>query len=65
MGVDNFTLLQPTGDAPYVFVSYVRPPGGAVGFMLAQLTKPSFHRYVRGALKANGMTALPVLFKLA
>lgn len=65
VGVDNFTLLQPTGDAPYVFVNYVRLPGGPVGFMLAQLSKPSFHRYVRGTLKANGMTALPVLFKLA
>lgn len=60
-GVDNSTLLQPTGDAPYAFVNYVRLPHGAPRFMLDQLTRPSFHSYVRRILKDNGMAAFPLL----
>ena len=33
-GVDNSTLLQPIGEAPYAFVNYVRLPRGPVRFML-------------------------------
>jgi hypothetical protein len=60
-GVDNSTLLQPTGEAPYAFVNYVRLPRGPVRFILDQLTRPSFHTFVRTKLRANGMVALPLL----
>lgn len=65
MGTDNATLLQPTSAAPYAFINYVRLPHGAARFMLAQLSKPSFHTYVRRTLRDNGMVALPLLCKPA
>jgi hypothetical protein len=60
-GVDNSTLLQPTGGAPYAIVNYVRLPRGPVRFMVDQLTRPSFYTFVRPKLRANGMVALPLL----
>ena len=60
-GVDNSTLLQPIGEAPYAFVNYVRLPRGPVRFMLDQLSRPSFYTFVRTKLRANGMVALPLL----
>ena len=60
-GVDNSTLLQPIGEAPYAFVNYVRLPRGPVRFMLDQLIRPSFHTFVRTKLRANDMVALPLL----
>jgi hypothetical protein len=65
VGVDNSTLLQPTSDGPYAFVNYVRLPHGATRFLLAQLSRPSFHTYVRRRLRDHGMVALPVLCKPA
>lgn len=63
LGVDNTTLLQPVDEAlsPYAFVNYVRVPGGARGFLLGMLTRPSFHTHVRRTLRSYGMTALPLL----
>jgi hypothetical protein len=43
VGLDNSTLLQPTSGGPYAFVNYVRLPHGATRFLLAQLSRPSFH----------------------
>lgn len=65
LGVDNTTLLQPLDQAasPYVFVNYVRVPHGARGFLLAMLTRPSFHTHVRQSLRKHGMAALPLLAK--
>ena len=60
-GVDNSTLLQPTAGTPYAFVNYVRLPGSGPRFLLDQLRRPSFHRYVRRALTSNDMAALPLL----
>ena len=60
-GVDNSTLLQPIGEAPYAFVNYVRLPRGPVRFMLDQLIRPSFYTFVRTQLRAKGMVALPLL----
>jgi hypothetical protein len=60
-GVDNSTLLQPIGEVPYAFVNYVRLPRGPIRFMLDQLTRPSFHAFVRAKLRANDMVALPLL----
>jgi hypothetical protein len=65
VGVDNSTLLQPTSQAPYALVNYVRLPHGATRFLLAQLSRPSFHTYVRRTLRDNGMVALPILCKPA
>jgi hypothetical protein len=65
VGVDNSTLLQPTSQAPYALVNYVRLPHGATRFLLAQLSRPSFHTYVRRRLRDNGMVALPILCKPA
>jgi hypothetical protein len=64
-GVDNSTLLQPTGEGPYALVNYVRLPHGATRFLLAQLRRPSFHTFVRRTLRDNGMAALPVLCRPA
>lgn len=64
-GVDNSTFLQPTSEAPYAFVNYVRLPHSAARFMLAQLSRPSFHTHVRRTLRENGMAALPLLCKPA
>lgn len=63
LGVDNATLLQPVDQAtsPYVFVNYVRVPNGARRFLLAMLTRPSFHTHVRRILRERDMTALPLL----
>jgi hypothetical protein len=63
--VDNSTLLQPTGEGPYALVNYVRLPHGTTRFLLAQLSRPSFHTYVRRRLRDHGMVALPVLCKPA
>lgn len=62
-GVDNSTLLQPLDDAPYTLVNHVRLPGGPVRFLLAQLIRPSFFKRVRAALRAEGMSALPVFYR--
>lgn len=64
-GVDNSTLLQPTGASPYAFINHVRLPGSGAHFLLNQLSRPSFHRHVRRTLKDNGMTALPLLCRPA
>lgn len=65
LDVDNTTLLQPLREtpSPYVFVNYVRVPHGARGFLLAMLTRPSFHTHVRRTLRKHNMTALPLLVK--
>jgi hypothetical protein len=65
LGVDNSTLLQPSGQAPWALVNYVRLPHGATRFLFAQLRRPSFHTYVRRRLRDHGMAALPVLGKPA
>jgi hypothetical protein len=60
-GVDNSTLLQPTSQAPYALVNYVRLPHGPTRFLLAQLSRSSFHPHVRRRLRDHGMVALPIL----
>lgn len=58
-GVDNSTLLRPTGPAPYVFVNHVRLPCGPVRFLL-RFTRPSFRRVVARRLAADGIGNAPV-----
>ncbi|WP_017539181.1 hypothetical protein [Nocardiopsis halophila] len=60
-GVDNSTPLRALDDSRFAFVNDARLPGGAVPFLLGQLTRPSFHTFVRARLKADGMVALPLL----
>ncbi|GAA3738205.1 hypothetical protein GCM10022205_25340 [Spinactinospora alkalitolerans] len=60
-GVDNSLPLQAIGASPFGFVNYARLPGRAVPFLVNQLTRPSFHTFVRRRLKTNGMVALPLL----
>ena len=62
-GVDNSTLLCAEEDAPYVVVNYVRIPGAVVSFMLQQVLRPSFYRYVRALLKGHRLTSLPLFVR--
>ncbi|MFC5744409.1 hypothetical protein [Actinomadura rugatobispora] len=62
-GVDNSIPLRPLGESPYAMVNYARIPGKAAPFLVRQLTRPSFHRFVRPRLKEHGMTALPLLVR--
>lgn len=64
-GLDNSTLLQPIGDADYVFVNHARWDVGLARLMLEQFVKPSFWTYVRANLRANRTVAMPVLYRLA
>jgi ABC-type transporter Mla MlaB component len=61
--VDNSTLLRTDDGAPYLLVNYVRLPATIVGFLMNQLTRPSFHRYVRRMLKANQLTSFPLFVR--
>jgi hypothetical protein len=64
-GLDNSTLLQPIGEADYVFVNHARWDHGLARLMLEQFAKPSFWTYVRANLRANRTVAMPVLYRLA
>lgn len=65
MDVDNTRLLQPDPEvaqaAPYPLVNYVQAPCGPAAFLRRQLTRPSFHTYVRRLLHEHQMTSLPLL----
>ena len=62
-GIDNSTLLRTQDSAPYVVVNYARLPGAVVAFMLQQLLRPSFYRYVRALLKRHRLTSLPLFVR--
>ncbi|NKZ04449.1 hypothetical protein [Actinomadura latina] len=64
-GLDNSTLLQPIGEAPFTLVNHARWDHGLARFAVHQFTKPSFLTFVRANLRANGTKAMPVLYKLA
>ena len=64
-GLDNSTLLEPLGDADYVFVNHARWDHSLPHFMLRQLTKPSFRTYMLANLQANRTGAMPILYRLA
>jgi len=61
VGVDNSTPLRALDDSPFPFINYARLPAGAVPFVLNQVLRPSFHRFVRTRLKADQMRALPLM----
>jgi hypothetical protein len=62
--LDNSTLLAPRGDSAFVFVNHARWPHRLPWVMLHQLPKRSFRTYVLANLKANHVTAYPVLSKV-
>jgi hypothetical protein len=64
-GMDNSTLLEPIGDADYVFVNHVRWDYGVPRFMARQFGKPSFYSYVLGKLRAGHTGSMPLLYRLA
>ncbi|MEV4497895.1 hypothetical protein AB0J84_19660 [Micromonospora arborensis] len=63
-GIDNSTALESTQPAQFSFVNYARLPGPPFPFLINQLARPSFHRFVRATLKANGMRALPAFYRV-
>jgi hypothetical protein len=64
-GLDNSTLLEPIGEADYVFVNHARWDHSLPRFMLRQLIRPSFCAYVLANLQANRTGAMPILYRLA
>ncbi|ACV07345.1 hypothetical protein I6I18_09565 [Kytococcus sedentarius] len=60
LGVDNSTLLEYTGESPFLIMNYARLPGKVVPFLAGQLTRPSFYRVVRGQLHEVGITPFPL-----
>ena len=64
-GLDNSTLLEPIGDADYVFVNHARWDVGLVRFALHQFTKPSFRSCVLANLLVNRTGSMPVLYHRA
>jgi hypothetical protein len=64
-GLENSTLLEPLGEADYVFVNHARWDHSLPRFLLRQLTKPSFRTYVLANLQANRTGAMPILYRLA
>ncbi|EEP74759.1 hypothetical protein MCAG_05086 [Micromonospora sp. ATCC 39149] len=63
-GVDNSTALRPIGPSSFALVNYARLPAGSIRFLSGQLTRPSFHRFVRATLDAHKMRALPAVHRL-
>ncbi|MDQ6637017.1 MAG: hypothetical protein M3Y62_04430 [Candidatus Dormibacteraeota bacterium] len=64
-GLDNSTLLQPIGEADYVFVNHARWDQSLPRLMLEQFARPSFRSYVLANLRANRTVSMPVLYRLA
>jgi hypothetical protein len=64
-GLDNSTLLAPVKeDGDFVFVNHARWDERLPRVMVDQLFKRSFRSYVLANLKANRVTARPVLYKV-
>jgi hypothetical protein len=64
-GMRNSTVLEPLGQADYVFVNHARWDDSLPRFLLHQLTKPSFRSYLLANLEANRTGAMPILYRLA
>ena len=64
-GLENSTVLEPLGEADYVFVNHARWDDSLPRLILHQLTKPSFRTYVLANLQANRTVAMPILYQLA
>jgi hypothetical protein len=64
-GIDNSTVLQPTGDSEYAFVNHARWDYGVPRLWLRMFTKPSFWSFVQKNLKENRTGSMPALCRLA
>lgn len=64
-GLDNSTLLGPIGPADYVFVNHARWDMSLPRFAVTQFGKRTFYTYVLANLRANGVAAMPILYRLA
>ncbi|WP_405723784.1 hypothetical protein OG607_15980 [Streptomyces sp. NBC_01537] len=64
-GLDNSLLLEPLGEADYLFVNHARWDLAAPALAVRQFTKPSFYRYVLSNLRVNRTGAMPLLYHLA
>jgi hypothetical protein len=63
-GLDNSTLLVPTGASDYLMVNHARWDMSLPRLAAAQFLKPSFRGYVRANLRANRIVAMPALYRL-
>jgi len=64
-GLDNSTVLAPTGETDFVFVNHARWDTSLPRFLARQFLKRSFWTFVRANLNANRVVARPVLYRLA
>jgi hypothetical protein len=64
-GLDNSTLLQPTGDSEYAFVNHARWDYGVPTLALRMFTKPSFRSFVQANMNENRTGSMPILCRLA
>ena len=64
-GLDNSTLLGPTGPGDYVFVNHARWDVSLPRFAVKQFGKRTFYSYVLANLHANGTASMPILYRLA
>jgi hypothetical protein len=64
-GIDNSTLLRPTGESDYAFVNHARWDYGVPGLALRMFTKPSFRSFVQANMNANRTGSMPILCRLA
>lgn len=60
LNVDNSTLLEYSGGAPFLIMNYARLPRKVVPFLFGQLTRPSFYGFVRKQLNGAGITPFPL-----
>lgn len=63
-GLTNSTLLVPTGDSDYLMINHARWDVSVPRLAAAQFLKRSFRSYVRANLRAHGVVAMPVLYRL-
>lgn len=64
-GMDNSTLLGPTGPGDYVFVNHARWDMSLPLFAARQFGTRTFYSYVLANLHANGTASMPILYRLA
>jgi hypothetical protein len=64
-GIDNSTVLQPTGDSQYAFVNHARWDYGVPRLSLHMFTKPSFRSFVQRNMNENRTGSMPILSRLA
>ncbi|MGH9214903.1 MAG: hypothetical protein ACRDZS_01485 [Acidimicrobiales bacterium] len=64
-GIDNSTLLLPSGESEYAFVNHARWDYGVPRLALHMFTKPSFRSFVQANMNENRIGSMPILCRLA